>query len=796
MYKLRIIIRNLLKRKLSTSFTLIGFTIAFCCCILVYLFVADETVFDKYNSNFESVYRLNIRAKDNSFISCNFPGVYYDNLKSVSGGKEFSRFYTARGEVNITIDQQPFLETGFLFSDPALLNILDFEFLIGNPNDALSNPLNVIITKSASEKYFGNENPLGKIIKYDNHDFTVTAVIKDIPKQSHFSLNFLASASSYNIINEGRLTQWHISSFNFYLLLSDSANKSEISNQLSELYCEGHGINSKKREFDIYLEPIGDIHLKSVLTRWDNAIKGDIKIVYGLIVIALLILSIAIVNYVNFLTAEFRRKVKESGIRRINGASRRIMFFEQAFESLLLLLIAITLSTVLSNYLLPIVNGLTDKSLIIGFSIIYPLVALLIFSTLVSLVYPVIFYNSFNPSDAVKNQISLVNNKGQQKQYWVRGSLVTFQLTIATLLIISAIVINRQLQLMVEAKTGFDKENVLTVVNPYSMDMNKRYELFKSELLNLAMVKSVGVAQNNPGESINNYSPIRLPDNTKNESTVIGQITVDHDFLSAIGARFIEGRNFDENISADKKSAIVINQTAVNTYNLDNPVGSKLGKLNNAYTPNGELEIIGVIEDMQYFTLKEEAKPVMYYIRDWGKHNITVRLTEGNYTTTLDQMKSIWNEIAPDYPFSFQFMDDRITSNYKSEINAAKVVSILSVVAIILSILGIFATVVFTMQRRIKEIGIRKINGATIAEIFSMLNADFVKWVGISLVFACPISYLAMNKWLENFAYKTELSWWVFALAGLLVLCIALLTVSWQSWRAATRNPVEALRYE
>ncbi len=241
---------------------------------------------------------------------------------------------------------------------------------------------------------------------------------------------------------------------------------------------------------------------------------------------------------------------------------------------------------------------------------------------------------------------------------------------------------------------------------------------------------------------------------------------------------------------------IVINESAVKALNLTNPVGQKVVVQNNAHTPNNEMEIIGVVEDMQYFTLKEASKPVMYFIRDWGKHNIVIRLGEGNYQAALQQIKNSWDEVEPGLPFTYQFMDDRISSNYASEINTAQIITILSGIAVFLSVLGILGMIVFTIQQRIKEIGIRKVNGARIIEILTMLNKDFIKWVTIAFIIATPIAYFAMSKWLENFAYKTNLSWWIFALAGVLALGIALLTVSWQSWRAATRNPVEALRYE
>ena len=795
MKKIRTILRHLINRRLTTSFVLISFTMAFSCCILVYLFVADELSFDKHNANFTHIYRLNVQAKDRSYKSCSFPAVFAEKFTKVPGIEKYARFQTYMGERFISIDNTTYTATSFLFADPEILDILQFDFLMGNPKEALAKPSNVIISQSTAHKYFGNADPLGKIIRQDDQDFTVSAVVKDLPGQSHFTMNFLAPVASYQITNSDLLTKWYMSAFCYYLLIPDAENLKEIENQLANLFAEGNGIGKGKREFEMYLEPLANIHLKSVGTRWDSALKGDIQVVYGLGMIALLILGIAIANYINMLTAESRRKAKETSIQRVNGASGYTIIADQVLETSVFLSFAMLLSIVLTSLMLPVVNNLSGKLLTINWSVLMPGLVLLTTSIILSAIYPIIFLNSIKPVEALKNQIYIIKVKSQQKQQGLRGVLVTFQLAIATLLIASTIVINNQLQLVMNAKTGFDKENILIVNNPWTEGMNERYELFRQKLSNLPMIKSIGVTQNAPGNTINNFSPAWLPDQT-DQKTDLGQISVDHDFLQTIGAKFVAGRNFDINVSNDKTTGIIINQSAVKALNLTDPIGKKIVVQNNVNTPNNELEVIGVIEDMQYFTLREASKPVMYFIKTWGKSEIAVKLASGNYTATLKQIESIWKEIAPQWPISYQFMDERISFNYKSEINTGKIIAGLSGISIFLSILGILGMIIFTIQQRTKEIGIRKVNGASISEILTMLNRDFVKWVAVAFVIATPIAWYAMQKWLENFAFKTELSWWIFALAGLLALIIALVTVSWQSWRAATRNPVEALRYE
>ena len=737
-----------------------------------------------------------MQSTDKSTTSCNLPAVLHSEIEKVSGIEKFARLQTYMGERNISIDNQIFVADKFLFGDPEILDIFDFEFMLGNPKNALSKPFNIIISQQTAQKYFGSTDPLGKTISFDNHDFTITAVVKDLPDQSHFSMNFLASFSSYQTINNDLLTKWYISSVNYYLIVPQTVKPAEVESQITLLFAKGNGIPDDKIEFSMMLEPLADIHLRSTGTRWDNAIKGDIKVVYGFIAIALLILGIAIANYINMLTANYQQKVRENSIRKINGASEWSVILLQVTETLTFLIISLIVSFVLVYMLLPLLNQLSDKNLAISFDALVSGGIMLLAILILSVIYPIFFMRMFKPGQLIKNQAVILGLHKQKQHLWVRGALITFQMVIATVLIASTLIIIKQLHLVTKEKIGFDQENKLVVINPYSPNMQHRYELLKEMFTAIPSIKKVGVTQNAPGGFINNFTAVWLPGLNEESKVDLGQITVDHNFIPAIGGKIVQGKNFDKNILYDEQMGIVINESAVKALNLPDPIGQKLVIQNNAYTPNNEMEIIGVVEDMQYFTLKEASKPIMYFIRPWGYHNMIISLEKGNYQQVLSKIELAYKEVEPSLPFAFQFMDDRINSNYKTEVNTAKITTSLSAVAIFLSILGILGMILFTIQQRVKEIGIRKVNGARISEVLVMLNKDFVKWVAIAFVIATPIAWYAMNKWLQNFAYKTTLSWWIFALAGLLALGIALITVSWQSWRAAVRNPVEALRYE
>lgn len=302
-----------MKDRLSITSTVVGFSIAFCCAILVYLFATDEMKFDKYNANFKQTYRLNVRAIDESnMVNCSFPGVYNDNLSSVAGVEKYARLQLGTDERYISVNNEPFIETNILFGDPDILKIFDFEFLVGNPEEALQAPLSMILSESMARKYFGGRDAMGRLIHLDNHDFTITGIVKDLPQQSHFKMNMLASVSSYKILNNNLLTKWYMTAFNYYFLIPDDSNFNGIEDQLTDLFAQGHEIADKELKFQMYLEPLGDIHLKSAGTLWDNAIKGDYKVVVGVIFIAFLIWAIATTNYINTLTANYRKKIKRN----------------------------------------------------------------------------------------------------------------------------------------------------------------------------------------------------------------------------------------------------------------------------------------------------------------------------------------------------------------------------------------------------------------------------------------------------------------------------------------------------
>jgi putative ABC transport system permease protein len=402
----------------------------------------------------------------------------------------------------------------------------------------------------------------------------------------------------------------------------------------------------------------------------------------------------------------------------------------------------------------------------------------------------------FKPGQNLKNQSVILTLNKQTQHRRVRGALITFQMVIAIVLISSTSIIDNQLQLITKEKNGFEQENKLIINNPYGENMQQRYNLLKEKLLAIPSIKMVGATQNAPAGYINNFTPVWLPELKEESKVDLGKSQSIMILCQQLVQKYYKAKTSTKNILYDEQMGIVINESAVKALNLVDPIGQKLVVQNNAYTPNNEMEIIGVIEDMQYFTLKKHRNHLCNFIRPWGYENIIVSLQKGDYRHVLQQIERAWKEVEPSLPLSYQFMDERISNNYKAEINTAKITTSLSVIAIFLSVLGILGMILFSIQQRTKEIGVRKVNGARVSEILAMLNRDFVKWVVIAFGFATPIAWYAMNKWLENFAYKTTLSWWIFALAGFLALGIALLTASWQSWKAATKNPVESLRYE
>jgi len=794
-YHIKLAIRNILKQKTGSLINVFGLSVSLAACLIIVLFVQQELNFDRFNKNYTSIYRLlevdkDGRSSDHPIV---FNKLLEENIPELKNGTML--FYYSKTTDFFRYDNNDYIFNNVLFTTQSFFDIFSLEFIKGNQKNALDASNKAVITETTARKMFGSTDPIGKIIKYsNNYDFEVKGIIKDLPKTSHFQVDLLVSLESQKKINSYMMESWYNSSTSFYYLLPQNVDINALEKKITELFKKLGPEDSVERTFQF--QPLSKIHLYSSDTIWDSAIKGDIQVVIAFVLIAILILIIACFNFINLSMALSGKRNFYSGIQKTMGADGKTIFMSTFTESLLLVIFCAVCAVYISSLIIPGFNRIMGTNLEFSFSnpiVSSALTVLIVFTVLLSSLFQSWRNTRINPVDLLsgKGRNLLAGNKRPFPIF--SQSLSIVQLIISIALVIGVITIFKQTTLLLDGKLGFNKSHLIVIKNPWDKKVQTRYKLIKEQLAGLPGVKGVSASWNVPGEYINNYSGVEIIGNANVSRTNFGQLPVDANFFNVLEAKFLFGRNFSPTLSSDSNK-VIINKMGMEILGLDNPIGQNL---KNYFTgPDKSYEIIGVIDDIQYQTLKEKGNPAIYYLSRFGLNKILVRLNPGNIPQSVKNIEKIWKGIESEYPFEFEFVDYKIQTNYEKEIRTRTVLLIMAVLAIAISMLGIFGLVIFITQNRIKEIGIRKINGANVSEVMTMLNKDFIMWVAVAFLIACPISWYVMHKWLQNFAYKTDISWWVFAMAGIIVLAIVLFTVSWQSWRAATRNPVEALRYE
>jgi putative ABC transport system permease protein len=530
-----------------------------------------------------------------------------------------------------------------------------------------------------------------------------------------------------------------------------------------------------------------DIHLRSSDTTWDSTERSDIKVVRLFIIVAVLVLLIALFNFINLSVALRTKRNFNTGMQKIMGAETKNIFSYLFTETFLLVGLCVVAALFLTSLALPYFGKLMGAKL--DFTLANPVLwgaiaVIALFNVLLPVLVQLWYQMRVNPSATIRGKGRALPKKGNIS---VAQTLTVVQIAISICLIIGVVGINKQFDLMLHKKLGFDKENLVTIRNPWSDNMNQRYKLYKQELEKLPSVSGVTGTWNPPGHTLNNGNVMVYESAGEKQQIHIRKAPIDGDFFEVMQTRFLMGNAY---LPADSNK-IVINEKCRQNMNVENPIGMKV----RPGFSDHDYEICGVIEDIQNRSLQNESFPAVYYLEPelWV---FMVRLNPGDIRQTVAEMERLWKQVEPDQPFRLSFVDEDLQANYTREIRTRKLLTIMSLLAIFISMLGLYGLSMQIIQQRTKEIGIRKVNGATISEVLGMLNKRFLFWVVAAFIIAVPLTYYAMKKWLETFAYKTELSWWVFVLGGLVVLLVALATVSWQSWRAATKNPVEALRYE
>jgi len=775
-FKIKLAIRNLLKNKLYSSLIIGGFAIGFTACILIALFYSAEHNVNKHFAHYKNIYRLYDAKKDesgldykmNAALSENYPDIeeacplgfsYYPiTLKDPE-----TRNYT-RIEYTISTNNNFF----DVFSIPVLSSLEDKPFSQLN---------SAVITESVAKKLFGDKNPLGRTVKEEWFTAVVTAVMEDLPGNSSYKAELLLNSENKDFqMSQACDNGVCIFPVEHFLLLKDGVDPEQFSQKLNTSVAQ----LSAMPVDSVALQNLSDIYLSPVKLGWtDEHTKGNSKMLLVFLAIAILIILLSSINYLNYTVSMQYAKMKEIGINKTNGAGKLHLLAESLIEVSLGIFIALLIALILASLLLPSTETLFGKEIKladVNFHQLLPVfTGTLAGMVLLNSLAPIYILSRFKITDF------LAGGRKRNGKQLVKHAMLTFQLTVSIALMAVMMLIFKQLQYVKHHDLGFNEEHLVRIELPF---LFPNQELIKNETAKLPFVIDNTLSNGYPG-NIN----MSMGSGVDGDEFMVNCIYISDDFLKTFGIQLLDGRDF---MPGDKDCTCLMNEAAVKRYGWDALEGKafKNGR-------EGGYKVIGEVNNFNVESLHAAMGPVALLYEPERKFNtLSLRLMAGNVGQQMDQLRKVWKEILPDEPMEFRFYDDQFQAMYLKEDKLAKSIAFFSFIAVVLTCMGILGQIFLVSLNRTKEIGVRKVNGAKVSEILVMLNKDFVIWVFVAFVIASPVAYYAMHEWLENFAYKTTLSWWIFALAGLLALGIALLTVSWQSWRAATRNPVEALRYE
>lgn len=804
----KIALRNLLRSKAFSAINIVGLAFGLATCLIIGLFVLDELSFDRFHEKADRIVRVTFRANmsGNKIEEANvMPPTARTLQREYPEVLEATRLRQGMAFV-LEKDHKVFKENGVAFVDSNFLQVFTFPLVQGNPKTALFRPNTLVISQKMAQKYFGHEDPIGKTLKSKNYDevLEVTGVMADMPTHSHLHFDFLIAMAG---LDEAQVDSWMLSGFYTYLVLPEKYDYRQLQAKLPQLVDKYFGPGIKKtfgmsmskfkqegNELGLFLQPLTDIHLHSHF-EYDLAPSGDIRYIYIFGAIALFMLLIACINFMNLSTAGASKRAREVGIRKVMGSVKSTLIGQFLLESVLLTAVALVLAVVIVVLALPFFNTLADKNLTLSFTQVpWLLPGLLLLGLVVGVLagsYPAFFLSSFKPITVLKGgtQINLARGR---RSIGLRGTLVVVQFCVSIILIVGTTVVYQQLRFIQNARLGYDKEQVLVLQETYRLGHNE--PLLKKQLLQDSRVVNATISGYVPaGPSLNNnfmgYGDDRTTEYLKGIC-----YRVDEDYVLTLGMKMVSGRNFSPEFGTDS-SAMIVNETTAKQMGWGkDAVGHTITKPSNDGTQD-TYHVIGVVQDFNFKSLHERIGPLMMILGD-NRGAILVKVKTRDIPALLQSIEKQWNTLAVDEPMLYSFLEENFNATYRAEQKTGQILALFAGLTIFVACLGLFGLATFTAEQRTKEIGVRKVLGASVSSVVALLSKDFLKLVAISIVIASPIAWYAMNLWLQDFAYKIDISWWVFALAGLLAVGIALLTVSFQSVRAALRNPVESLRSE
>ena len=777
--------RNLLNNKMFSLINISGLALGMTCSLLIMLWLKDETRKDKFHANGRRLYRV----MENQYYSGNIstfestPGIFAENVvKDIPEIEMASQFLW---------EEQPLFTVGDKFDKEKgryvqrdFLRMFSYKLAKGDPNTALARPDAVVISKKLAEKYFGGQDPVGKLVKIDNENSViVTGVLEELPELSSLKFDFLMSYDIWFKRNDWA-KEWDNNGPRCFVMLAANASVDKVNAKI-----KGY-IKTKNKDsnVELFLQNYGESYLYS---NWDNGKQAGGRIEYVRIfsIVAVIILVIACINFMNLATARSLRRAREIGVRKVVGAGKGQLIGQFIGESLFVSFIAAGLAILIVALLLPSFNSLTEKKLAIDFSdpsFVLLLLGLTVVTGVVSGSYPALFMSSLKPIVVLKGIL-----KFKPGATYFRKGLVVFQFALSIVLILGMIVVYRQIDYIHNKNLGFAKEDLLYI--PIEGALQKTYPTFKDELLRQPGIKYVSSSQSNPLEVGSSTQGVRWPGKDTTKLILFSSNPTTYDYVKTMGIQLTEGRDFDPSFSLDTNNYL-LNEAALRKIGYKDPIGKELTMWGDKGT------IIGVMKDYHHNSLHVPIEPLIIRLfkKSWNSYwgNVLIRTEKGKTKQAIAGMEKLYKQFNPGFPFKYFFTDDEITKNYKAEHTVSKLSKYFAFLAIFISCLGLFGLVTFTAQQRVKEIGIRKVLGASASGIVKMLSKDFLKLVLIASVIAFPVAWWAMNRWLGDFAYRISIGWWVFVVTGIAAILIALLTVSFQAIKAAIANPVKSLRTE
>lgn len=785
--------RNFIKQRWYSIINLLGLTAGLTAAMLILIFVLHELSYDKFHNQNQNIYRvitnINIGGKQQTFALSQTP-LGPEINRRYPEFISYTRIHRSWNSILISQNGSKFYEKNLITADSSFFETFDFKIIQGNPKEMLTRPYTIVLTESMAKKYFPNKNAIGEILTVNNNkDYEITGIIEDPPANSHFTFDGILS---FITLYQGEMAKWMdswIGNINYYTYLktNGSKNKTELEDLINKVVLEKAGQSFEDYGFSLStnLQSITDIHLYSDFEH-EIQPQGDVTYVYIFIAVSIFILVIASINFMNLSTARSAKRAQEVGIRKVVGSKCRSLIFQFIGESLIYSVLSFLFAILFTEFLLPYFGQIMNRELFGIYNNLSVLGLFLIISLTVgtfSGVYPAFYLSSFKPTKVLKGELT----QGKSGTSF-RNILVITQFAISVILIISTITVYKQLSYIQNKKLGFDKESVIIV--PLRLkSLKDKINTIKSEVETIPGVISTSASQNYFGNSFSGNA-YRFEGMADNETLLMSYIEVDYDFFDLYKMNFIEGRGFSREFRTDEKS-VVMNQAAAKLSGLDKVLNTMV------WAPDStEYKVVGIVKDFHFQSLRQSIEPVMILPVKNNLSYLSIKIQKDLIPETMNRLERKWQEIDNSRPFDYFFLDEEIGHYYKQETRLGQMYLYFSILAVIIALLGLFGLSAYMAEQKYKEIGIRKVFGASINSIVFKLSKNFLKLVLISNILAWPIAYLLMKRWLKNFAYTEGLAWWIFTFATLLSLGIAFLTISIQSYRAAITNPAESLKNE